>query len=235
MRDVIIALDFPTIKETLSFLDKFDDEKPFVKVGMELYLQNGPTILEAIKKRGHKLFLDLKLHDIPNTVYGAAKGLAQFNVDILTVHASGGSQMLKAAKQGMIDGGANNTKVIAISQLTSTSEDNMKTEQLVKASLLESVLNYAQLAKSSGLDGLVSSVLEVEKINELCGENFLTITPGIRLETDETGDQKRVASPKLARQLGATHIVVGRPITRSNNPQAAYKRFKKEFLGDNNE
>lgn len=235
MRDVIIALDFPTIKETLAFLDKFDDEKPFVKVGMELYLQNGPIILEAIKKRGHKLFLDLKLHDIPNTVYGAAKGLAQFNVDILTVHASGGSQMLKAAKQGMIDGGANHTKVIAISQLTSTSEDNMKTEQLVKASLLESVLNYAQLAKSSGLDGLVSSVLEVEKINDLCGENFLTITPGIRLETDETGDQKRVASPKLARQLGATHIVVGRPITRANNPQAAYKRFKKEFLGDNNE
>lgn len=235
MRDVIIALDFPTIKETLAFLDKFDDEKPFVKVGMELYLQNGPIILEAIKKRGHKLFLDLKLHDIPNTVYGAAKGLAQFNVDILTVHASGGSQMLKAAKQGMIDGGANHTKVIAISQLTSTSEDNMKTEQLVKDSLLESVLNYAQLAKSSGLDGLVSSVLEVEKINDLCGENFLTITPGIRLETDETGDQKRVASPKLARQLGATHIVVGRPITRANNPQAAYKRFKKEFLGDNNE
>lgn len=172
-KDVIIALDFPTLEDTLNFLDKFDDEKLFVKVGMELYLQNGPVVLEKIKELGHKVFLDLKLHDIPNTVYGATKGLAQFKVDILTVHGAGGYEMLAAAKRGMVEGGSPDTNVIAITQLTSTSEEAMKEEQLVAASLEESVINYAKLAKKAGLDGVVSSVWEARIIRENCGEDFL--------------------------------------------------------------
>ncbi|MBU0278433.1 MULTISPECIES: orotidine-5'-phosphate decarboxylase [unclassified Gemella] len=229
--DVIIALDFPTLEESLDFLDKFQDEKPFVKVGMELYLQNGPRVLEEIKKRGHKIFLDLKLHDIPNTVYGASKGLAKFSVDILTVHAAGGQEMLEAAKKGMLIGGSFKTRVIAITQLTSTSKENMKKEQLIEKSLEASVLNYAKLAEKARLDGVVSSVLEVSKIKEVTKEKFLKVTPGIRLATDEDGDQKRIATPKRAREMGSTHIVVGRPITQSEDPVAAYKKFKKEFLG----
>ena len=199
-KDVIIALDFPTLEDTLNFLDKFDDEKLFVKVGMELYLQNGPVVLEKIKELGHKVFLDLKLHDIPNTVYGATKGLARFKVDILTVHGAGGYEMLAAAKRGMVEGGSPDTNVIAITQLTSTSEEAMKEEQLVAASLEESVINYAKLAKKAGLDGVVSSVWEARIIRENCGEDFLKVTPGIRLETDEVGDQK------LLQQVKVVHI-----------------------------
>lgn len=228
-KEVIIALDFPTLEETLEFLKKFEEEKPFVKIGLELYLQNGPKALEKIKELGHKIFLDLKLHDIPNTVYGSAKGLAKFKVDILTVHAAGGEEMLRAAKQGMLDGGSTTTKVIAVTQLTSTSEEKMQEEQLIKVSLKESVFNYAQLAKKAGVDGVVSSVHEVSQIKELCGEQFLKVTPGIRLSTDEVGDQKRVATPELAKKQGSTHIVVGRPITNSENPVVAYKNFKKQF------
>lgn len=229
-KDVIIALDFPTLEDTLNFLDKFDDEKLFVKVGMELYLQNGPVVLEKIKELGHKVFLDLKLHDIPNTVYGATKGLAQFKVDILTVHGAGGYEMLAAAKKGMVEGGSPDTNVIAITQLTSTSEEAMKEEQLVAASLEESVINYAKLAKKAGLDGVVSSVWEARIIRENCGENFLKVTPGIRLETDEVGDQKRVAKPTVAASEGSTHIVVGRSITKAKNPREVYNLIKEQFI-----
>lgn len=228
-KDVIIALDFPTLEDTLNFLDKFDDEKLFVKVGMELYLQNGPVVLEKIKELGHKVFLDLKLHDIPNTVYGATKGLAQFKVDILTVHGAGGYEMLAAAKRGMVEGGSPNTNVIAITQLTSTSEEAMKEEQLVAASLEESVINYAKLAKKAGLDGVVSSVWEARIIRKNCGEDFLKVTPGIRLETDEVGDQKRVAIPTVAASEGSTYIVVGRSITKAKNPREVYNLIKEQF------
>ena len=229
-KDVIIALDFPTLEDTLNFLDKFDDEKLFVKVGMELYLQNGPVVLEKIKELGHKVFLDLKLHDIPNTVYGATKGLAQFKVDILTVHGAGGYEMLAAAKRGMVEGGSPDTNVIAITQLTSTSEEAMKEEQLVAASLEESVINYAKLAKKAGLDGVVSSVWEAKIIRENCGEDFLKVTPGIRLETDEVGDQKRVATPTVAASEGSTYIVVGRSITKAKNPREVYNLIKEQFI-----
>ena len=229
-KDVIIALDFPTLEDTLNFLDKFDDEKLFVKVGMELYLQNGPVVLEKIKELGHKVFLDLKLHDIPNTVYGATKGLAQFKVDILTVHGAGGYEMLAAAKRGMVEGGSPDTNVIAITQLTSTSEEAMKEEQLVAASLEESVINYAKLAKKAGLDGVVSSVWEAKIIRENCGEDFLKVTPGIRLETDEVGDQKRVATSTVAASEGSTHIVVGRSITKAKNPREVYNIIKEQFI-----
>lgn len=229
-KDVIIALDFPTLEDTLNFLDKFDDEKLFVKVGMELYLQNGPEVLEKIKELGHKVFLDLKLHDIPNTVYGATKGLAQFKVDILTVHGAGGYEMLAAAKRGMVEGGSPDTNVIAITQLTSTSEEAMKEEQLVAASLEESVINYAKLAKKAGLDGVVSSVWEAKIIRENCGEDFLKVTPGIRLETDEVGDQKRVATPTVAASEGSTYIVVGRSITKAKNPREVYNIIKEQFI-----
>ena len=229
-KDVIIALDFPTLEDTLNFLDKFDDEKLFVKVGMELYLQNGPVVLEKIKELGHKVFLDLKLHDIPNTVYGATKGLAKFKVDILTVHGAGGYEMLAAAKRGMVEGGSPDTNVIAITQLTSTSEEAMKEEQLVAASLEESVINYAKLAKKAGLDGVVSSVWEARIIRENCGEDFLKVTPGIRLETDEVGDQKRVTTPTVAASEGSTHIVVGRSITKAKNPREVYNLIKEQFI-----
>ena len=229
-KDVIIALDFPTLEDTLNFLEKFGEEKLFVKVGMELYLQNGPVVIEKIKELGHKIFLDLKLHDIPNTVYGATKGLAKFKVDILTVHATGGYEMLKAAKRGMVEGGSVDTNVIAITQLTSTSEEAMKEEQLIAVSLEESVINYAKLAKRAGLDGVVSSVWEARVIRENCGDDFLKVTPGIRLETDEVGDQKRVATPTVANEEGSTHIVVGRSITKSENPLEVYKLIKNQFV-----
>ena len=217
-KEVIIALDFPTLEKTLEFLDKFKEGKLFVKVGMELYLQNGPVVIDEIKKRGHKIFLDLKLHDIPNTVYSAAKGLAKFNIDILTVHAAGGSEMLKGAKRAMTEAGVS-TKVIAITQLTSTSEEDMRKEQNIQTSIEESVLNYARLAKESGIDGVVSSVLETKKIREQSGEDFIIINPGIRLAEDSKGDQKRVATPIDANRDGASYIVVGRSITGNENPE----------------
>lgn len=228
-REVIVALDFPTFEDTLSFLEQFRGEDLFVKVGMELYLQNGPVILQQIQAFGCKVFLDLKLHDIPNTVYSVTKGLAQFGVEMLTVHAAGGVDMLRAAKKGMLDGGSAHTKVIAITQLTSTSEANMQKEQLIEKPLHESVLHYAQLAKEAGLDGVVSSVYEVADILEVCGNDFVTVTPGIRCATDEVGDQKRVATPQQAYEQGASYIVVGRPITKSTNPLQAYKQMVNRF------
>lgn len=227
-REVIVALDFPNLEKTMFFLDKFHEEKLFVKIGMELYLQNGPIVIEEIKKRGHKIFLDLKLHDIPNTVYSAAKGLAKFDIDILTVHAAGGSEMLKGAKRAITEVGAK-TKIIAITQLTSTSEEDMQREQNIKTTIEESVLNYAKLAKESGIDGVVSSVLETAKIRKQSGDNFLIINPGIRLEEDSKGDQKRVATPNIAKEEGASYIVVGRSITSSEDPVGRYRVIKTMF------
>lgn len=227
-REVIIALDFPNLEKTIKFLDKFCGEKLFVKIGMELYLQNGPVVIEKIKERGHKIFLDLKLHDIPNTVYSAAKGLAKFDIDILTVHAAGGSEMLKGAKRAITEVGAK-TKIIAITQLTSTSEEDMQREQNIKTTIEESVLNYAKLAKESGVDGVVSSVLETAKIRKQSGDNFLIINPGIRLEEDSKGDQKRVATPNIAKEEGASYIVVGRSITSSEDPVGRYRVIKTMF------
>ncbi|RIY38843.1 orotidine-5'-phosphate decarboxylase [Psittacicella gerlachiana] len=229
MKEVIIALDFASMEQTLNFLEKFKGKKLFVKVGMELYLQNGPQILARIKALGHKIFLDLKLHDIPNTVYGACKGLAQFKVDLLTVHAAGGSQMLAMAKQGMLDGNSPETKIIAITQLTSTSQEQMQTEQGINLTLEQSVQKYALLAKQSGLDGVVCSVHEAKTIHDLCGDEFLAVTPGIRRQEDAIGDQQRVATPALARELGANYIVVGRPITQSQDPVQAYQEFCHNF------
>lgn len=234
MHDVIIALDFPTLEQTLTFLQQFKEESLFVKIGMELYLQNGPKVIEVIQSLGHRIFLDLKLHDIPNTVYGAAKGLAAFHVDILTVHCAGGKAMLSAAKRGMIEGGSPHTSVIGITQLTSTSEAAMHQEQLIQVPLKESVGHYAQLAKEAGLDGVVASVHEASFIHEKCGHDFLIVTPGIRLEHQEgQDDQQRVATPTLAINQGATHIVVGRPITQAVNPVAAYHQFKQSFQVNN--
>lgn len=227
-REVIIALDFPNLEKTIKFLDEFCGEKLFVKIGMELYLQNGPVVIEKIKERGHKIFLDLKLHDIPNTVYSAAKGLAKFDIDILTVHAAGGSEMLKGAKRAITEVGAK-TKIIAITQLTSTSEEDMQREQNIKTTIEESVLNYAKLAKESGVDGVVSSVLETAKIRKQSGDNFLIINPGIRLEEDSKGDQKRVATPNIAKEEGASYIVVGRSITSSEDPVGRYRVIKTMF------
>lgn len=227
-REVIVALDFPTLEKTLNFLDKFQEEKLFVKVGMELYLQNGPVIIDEIKKRGHKIFLDLKLHDIPNTVYSATKGLAKFDIEILTVHAAGGSEMLKGAKKAIVEMGAK-TKIIAITQLTSTSEEDMRKEQNIQTSIEESVFNYAKLAKESGVDGVVSSVWETEKIRKQNGEDFLIINPGIRLENDAKGDQKRVATPTRAKEEGASYIVVGRSITSAENPVDRYNEIARMF------
>lgn len=227
-REVIIALDFPDLKTTLNFIKNFNDEKLFLKIGMELYLQNGPEIVYELKKKGHSIFLDLKLHDIPNTVYRTTKGLAKLGVDILSVHAAGGSEMLKAAKKGIMDEGGK-TKIIAITQLTSTSEENMRNEQNIQSSIEESVLNYAKLALNSGVDGVVSSALETFKIREMAKENFLIINPGIRLLEDTNGDQKRVATPEIAKKNGASHIVVGRSITSSKNPLERYKLIKTMF------
>lgn len=228
-KDLIIALDFPTWTSCQSFLEQLEGEQLFVKVGMELYLQNGPQIIEKIKKAGHKVFLDLKLHDIPNTVYAATKGLMQFGVDLLTVHAAGGSEMLRAACRA-VDETAAKTKLLAITQLTSTSETMMHEEQGIQGSVLESVLRYAKVAQEAGIHGVVSSVHETAKIREQSGADFLIVNPGIRLAEDDVADQKRVASPEFARQEGATYIVVGRSITKADQPVERYHHIKTLFV-----
>ncbi|MEI5906111.1 orotidine-5'-phosphate decarboxylase [Bacillus spongiae] len=230
-RELITALDFPTWKETEAFLHQFD--RPlFVKVGMELYLQNGPFIIEELKKKEHRIFLDLKLHDIPNTVKRAMRGLASLGIDLINVHAAGGKHMMEAALEGLTEGvikGYDRPKLIAVTQLTSTSEEQMKREQNIVSSLEESVLHYALLAKSAGLDGVVCSSQEVPSIQQKCGEDFLTVTPGIRLASDDAHDQARIVTPKKAKQLGASSIVVGRSITQANNPVEAYEKILTEW------
>lgn len=231
----IVALDFSTADETKSFLTRFQDEKLYVKLGMEVYYQNGPEIVKWVKDSGHQIFLDLKLHDIPNTVYRAMKGLAALDVDMLNVHASGGKEMMKAAREGVEEGtpvGSSVPQLIAVTQLTSTSEQAMRSEQLIQKSLLESVLHYAKLTEESGLDGVVCSAWESEAIKEHTSGQFLCVTPGIRPEGSLKGDQKRVATPRKAREQGASFIVVGRPITQAQNPLEAYLEIKKQWNGE---
>lgn len=225
MSEVIIALDFPNLAAVESFLKLFEGESLFVKVGMELYYQEGPEIVKYLKEKGHKVFLDLKLHDIPNTVERSMRGLAKMGVDMTNVHASGGVAMMEAARRGL----GPDTLLIAVTQLTSTSEEAMQFEQKVEASLKESVCHYAKLAQSAGLDGVVCSPLEARMIHENTDTSFLCVTPGVRPKDAEKGDQQRVMTPSQARLEGANYIVVGRPITQALDPLAAYQTIVKEW------
>lgn len=231
---LIIALDFPGKKEVDQFLDRFDDERLFLKVGMELFYREGPEIVYSLKEKGHKIFLDLKLHDIPNTVKSAMKGLAKLGCDLVNVHAAGGSQMMIAAVEGLEAGtiaGSMRPRCIAVTQLTSTSEEQMQREQLIEVPLKESVLHYAKLSHDAGLDGVVCSSHEVSMIRSSVGNEFLTVTPGIRLATDAVQDQKRVATPQFAREAGVSAIVVGRGITQARDPLLGYQLYKQAWEG----
>lgn len=233
---LIIALDFPSKFEVEHFLGQFDKEKLFLKVGMELFYQEGPGIVTYLKEKGHKVFLDLKLHDIPNTVYGAMKGIARLGCDLVNVHAAGGVEMMKAAVEGLEDGkiiGTQRPYCIAVTQLTSTTEYQMNKEQLIKTSLQESVLHYAKLSKEASLDGVVCSVNESQIIQDVLGTEFLTVCPGIRLATSDIQDQKRIATPGFAGRIGVSSIVVGRPITKSENPLKSYQHIVNEWRGVN--
>ncbi len=236
MRDVIIALDFPDRDETLAFLKKFGGEKPYVKIGMELFYGEGPDLVRQIKDLGHPVFLDLKLHDIPNTVERAMTNLARLKVDMVNVHATGTRTMMQAAKTGLLAGGGDHTKIIAVTQLTSTSEDAMRIELLIARSMEEAVATYANSALMAGMDGVVCSPLEVRRIKAACGMGFLTVTPGIRYPNARVvDDQKRVTTPAKAHEMGSDFIVVGRPITRAEDPVAVYRQMKKEFLTESEE
>jgi orotidine-5'-phosphate decarboxylase len=231
MRDVIIACDFSTKAETLAFLDQFTEKKPFVKIGMELYYSEGPEIVKEIKKRGHKIFLDLKLHDIPNTVYKATKNIGKLNVDMTNVHAAGGVEMMRKARLAL-DEVNKDTILLAVTILTSTSEEAMQQELLINSSLNDTVIKYANNAKEAGLEGVVCSPLEASLIKESCGKEFVTVTPGIRFSSNSTDDQKRVTTPAKAKEIGSDYIVVGRSITNADNPVEAYNRCIKEFIGE---
>ena len=228
--DVIIACDFDSKEKVLNFLDLFTNVKPFVKIGMELYYAEGPEIIKEIKKRGHKIFLDLKLHDIPNTVKKSMAVLSRLDVDMCNLHAGGATPMMKAALEGLTREDGTRPLLIAVTQLTSTDEETMKKDLLIDKSIDEVVMHYAKNAQIAGLDGVVCSPLEAGKVHQTCSQNFLTVTPGVRLEGGDVGDQKRVTTPKKARELGSDYIVVGRPITASENPVEAYNRCVKEFL-----
>ena len=231
MREVIIACDFSSKEATLAFLDQFKDVKPFVKIGMELYYAEGPSIVKEIKERGHKIFLDLKLHDIPNTVYKAMKNVAALGVDMTNVHAAGTIEMIKAAKKA-IDEVNPNTKLIAVTQLTSTSEEMMQKELWIDHPINDTIQHYALNTQQAGLDGVVCSPLEAKLVKDVCNEDFITVTPGIRFDDASKGDQKRVTTPAMAREIGSSYIVVGRPITASDDPVAAYNRCVREFVGE---
>ena len=230
-KDVIIACDFNSAEETFSFLDKFTGKKPFVKIGMELFYAEGPQIVREIKKRGHKIFLDLKLHDIPNTVMKAMKVLSDLDVDMVNVHAAGTIAMMEAALKGLTREDGTRPLLIAVTQLTSTDEERMQNELYINRSLEETVMHYADNAKNAGLDGVVCSPLEAEKVHDVCGNGFVTVTPGIRFADGEVGDQVRVTTPERAKKIGSDYIVVGRPITQAADPVAAYERCVKEFIG----
>ena len=230
-KDVIIACDFSSKEATLSFLDKFTDKKPYVKIGMELFYAEGPSIVRELKERGHKVFLDLKLHDIPNTVKKSMAVLSRLDVDMCNLHAGGTSRMMQAALEGLTRPDGTRPIIIAVTQLTSTDEEIMKKDLLINESIDKVVMHYAKTAKESGLDGVVCSPLEAGKVKETCGEKFLTITPGVRFADGEIGDQKRVTTPAKAKELGSDYIVVGRPITAAEDPVQAYARCIKEFLG----
>ena len=230
-KDVIIACDFDSKEKVLNFLDLFTDVKPFVKIGMELYYAEGPEIVREIKKRGHKIFLDLKLHDIPNTVKKSMAVLSRLDVDMCNLHAGGTVKMMQYAIEGLTREDGTRPLLIAVTQLTSTDEESMQKDLLIEKPLDQVVMHYAKNAKIAGLDGVVCSPLEAGKVHSVCGEEFLTVTPGVRFADGEVGDQKRVTTPAKARELGSNYIVVGRPITASENPVEAYKRCVKEFIG----
>ncbi len=228
-KDVIIACDFASREQTMNFLDKFTDEKPFVKIGMELYYAEGPAIVKEIKARGHKIFLDLKLHDIPNTVKKAMNVLSNLDVDITNLHAAGTTAMMKAALEGLTRPDGTRPLLIAVTQLTSTDQESMERDLLIHEPIDEVVMHYAETAKNAGLDGIVCSPLEAGKVHGRCGEKFLTITPGVRFADGDVGDQKRVMTPAAAKEIGSDYIVVGRPITQAEDPVAAYRRCVAEF------
>ncbi len=230
-KDVIVACDFDSKEKTLAFLDKFQGEKPFVKIGMELYYAEGPAIVKEIKARGHKIFLDLKLHDIPNTVKKAMAVLSGLDVDICNLHAAGTAPMMEAALEGLRRPDGSRPLLIAVTQLTSTDEETMKRDLLIDQPLDKVVMHYAKTAANAGLDGVVCSPLEAGKVHEVCGDKFLTVTPGVRFAGGDVGDQKRVTTPAKAKELGSDYIVVGRPITAADDPVAAWKRCMEEFVG----
>ena len=229
-KDVIIACDFDSKEKTLAFLDQFQGEKPFVKIGMELYYAEGPAIVREIKARGHRIFLDLKLHDIPNTVKKAMAVLSGLDVDICNLHAAGTRPMMEAALEGLRRPDGTRPLLIAVTQLTSTDEETMRRDLLIDRPLDQVVMHYARTAAQAGLDGVVCSPLEAGKVHEACGRQFLTVTPGVRFAGGDTGDQKRVTTPARAKELGSDYIVVGRPITAAEDPVAAWKRCVAEFL-----
>ena len=231
-KDVIIACDFSSAAETFAFLDRFTEEKPFVKIGMELFYAEGPDIVRQIKARGHKIFLDLKLHDIPNTVKSAMRVLSRLDVDMVNLHAAGTQDMMRAALEGLTREDGSRPLLLAVTQLTSTSEERMQKELLISASMPDTVKHYAYNAFIAGLDGVVCSPLEAALVKQACGAQFLTVTPGIRFADSAADDQSRVMTPEKARLGGSDYIVVGRPITKAPDPVAAYRRCVKEFLGE---
>lgn len=231
-KDVIVACDFSSADAVFSFLDKFENEKrkPFVKIGMELYYAEGPSIVKEIKKRGHKIFLDLKLHDIPNTVKKAMSVLSSLDVDMTNLHAAGTVEMMKAALEGLTKEDGTRPILIAVTQLTSTSEERMQNELLINASINDTIVKYAQNTKEAGLDGVVCSPLEAGMVKDACGKGFITVTPGVRFADGDKGDQVRITTPARAKETGSDYIVVGRPITQADDPVAAYRRCVKEFV-----
>ena len=231
-KDVIIACDFAGKEQTLAFLDRFGEVKPYVKVGMELYYACGPDIIREIKRRGHKIFLDLKLHDIPNTVKKAMRVLSALDIDMCNVHAAGTIEMMRAALEGLVRPDGTRPLLIAVTQLTSTSEERMQKDLLIGAGITDTIAHYARNAKAAGLDGVVCSPLEASLVKEACGRDFLTVTPGIRFKDAAGDDQVRITDPAGARAIGSDFIVVGRPITAAEDPVAAYKRCVKDFLGE---
>ena len=230
-KDVIVACDFSSAEQVFTFLDKFKERKPFVKIGMELYYAQGPEIVRQIKARGHKIFLDLKLHDIPNTVKKAMAVLSGLDVDMCNVHAAGTSAMMKAALEGLTRPDGSRPLLIAVTQLTSTDQESMEKELLIEKPLDQVVMSYARTAMEAGLDGVVCSPLEAGKVHDTCGKGFVTVTPGVRFADGDAGDQKRVTTPAKAKELGSDYIVVGRPITAAADPVEAYNRCVKEFVG----
>ena len=229
-KDVIVACDFPSAGETLAFLDKLGSARPFVKIGMELYYAEGPQIVRSLKERGHKVFLDLKLHDIPNTVKKAMAVLASLGADIVNVHAAGTKAMMAAALEGLTRPDGSRPLLVAVTQLTSTDEETMQRELLIPETMPATVMHYARNARDAGLDGVVCSPLEAAEVHEVCGKGFLTVTPGVRFADGDKGDQKRVMTPAEAKRIGSDYIVVGRPITAAPDPAAAYGRCVAEFV-----
>ena len=229
-KDVIVACDFSSAAQTLQFLDRFTGRKPFVKIGMELFYAEGPEIVRQIKARGHRIFLDLKLHDIPNTVKKAMAVLSKLDVDITNLHAAGTTAMMRAALEGLTRPDGTRPLLIAVTQLTSTDQQSMERDLLIRESMADVVMHYAETAKNAGLDGVVCSPLEAGRVHEACGAAFLTVTPGVRFADGDVGDQKRVMTPAQAKAVGSDYIVVGRPITAAADPVAAYERCVREFV-----